>query len=101
MAHTGKNKTAMWRRLAKKGEGGQRNGRKIKAMMTGMQKAWAHPILIWLMKRGGIATPVFDKMMQERQNSVSDKEVAAIVDDAITSIQDIVAIPKGDNLATA
>ena len=62
-----KNISALWRRLAKKryeGEVEIRNGRQIRQLTTGYNHpAHPTPFIIGLLKRAGIPTPVFDKMM--------------------------------------
>ena len=41
-------------------------------MMQLPKGAGVHPIVFWLMKAGGIATPVFDSIRKASDNNVSD-----------------------------
>lgn len=67
-----KNKTALWRKMAKKHHDGTleiRTGRRLRDALNGVNhQAFPHEIVIGLMKRAEIATPVFDKNMAAMHN---------------------------------
>lgn len=76
-----KNKTKLWRRIAKKRFDGSteiRNGRVVRNMMArmGTMKAMMLPIHKTLFDRAGISTPVLDNLRQPRYNNTT-KEVVA------------------------
>lgn len=77
---TGPNKTKAWRKISRQRdpEDGHlvRYGRKFKNAMTQMRTgAGVSPIIIKLMKSGGIPTPIFDTHMQVAYNNLSAQAV--------------------------
>ena len=73
---SGPNKTRAWRKIKHQfnpdTERMERYGRRFKdAMMQLPKGTGTHPICLWLMKAGGIATPVFDNILKS-SNNVND-----------------------------
>ncbi len=67
-----RNKTALWRRMAVKGY-----GRRLRNAMEGTNHpAYPTQIIIDLMKRAGIATPVFDERMRNVLDDIIAKQNA-------------------------
>ena len=73
---SGSNKTKAWRKIKHQlnpvSGKMERYGRRFKnAMMQLPKGTGVHPICFWLMKAGGIVTPVFDSIIKE-SNNVND-----------------------------
>jgi len=71
-----KNRTCLWRKIAKKQEDGSRTGRALRnaIVSTVSNKKFLLPIHAQLFKRAGIKTPEFDKLYQMVDNkSIGDE----------------------------
>lgn len=77
----GKNKTKLWRRMAEKTYDGVteiRTGRRLRDALRGLNhNAAPYPLLITLMKSAGLATPVYDAVLNERINQLKGEMNAA------------------------
>lgn len=61
-----------WRKIAKKGVDGTRNGRMIRNMMSGSnQRGMLSHMHVLLLRAAGIATPVYDAQQKERDELAS------------------------------